>query len=291
MRCCVLPCVLMLALTTMATSAAQAPADIQDLMARIGARVAEFYVQARNVICLEVSTVQPIDITQSPVGFSRTVEAELRVEGESDQGSDEPTIVRTIRKVNGRPPRERDGKDRSGCTDPNPLSSEPLAFLLPGKQSEYEFKAAGVGKDRNRDVVIVEFATVNRRSHPVLIEDPGGHDDCFDWEGHIASRGRLWVDAETYDVVRVERGLRGPVDVRVPALLQRRYRFDTWVAIIRDDVSIRYKPVTFTDPEQVLLLPESIHTFTVLRGGLQSTRRHQRFSDYRRFVTGGRVLD
>jgi hypothetical protein len=40
-----------------------------------------------------------------------------------------------------------------------------------------------------------------------------------------------------------------------------------------------------------LLLPESIHSFTVIRGGLQSTRRHQAFSDYKRFVTAGRVLD
>lgn len=287
----VLTCILTLAFATMAASAAQAPTDIQELMTRIGARVAEFYTQAKNVICLEISTVQPIDSAQSHVGFSRTVEAELRVEGESDQGSDEPTIVRTIRKVNGRPPRERDSKDRSGCTDPNPLSSEPLSFLLPARQSDYEFKAAGIGKDRNRSVMIVEFATVDRRSNLVLIEDPGGHDDCFDWQGRLASRGRLWVDAETYDVVRVERGLRGPVEVKVPVLLQRRYRFDNWVVIVRDDVSIRYKPVTFSDPEQVLLLPESIHTFTVLRGGLQSTRRHQKFSDYRRFVTGGRVLD
>lgn len=287
----VLPCALTLALAVIASPAAQVPPNVEELMARIGERVAEFYSQAKNVICIEISTVQPIDFAQSSIGFSRTVESELRVEGESDDGSDEPAVVRTIRKVNGRPPRERDSKDRSGCTDPNPLSSEPLAFLLPGKRSEYEFKAAGVGRDRNRSVVIVDFASVNRRSNPVLIEDPGGHDDCFDWLGHIASRGRIWVDAESFDVVRVERGLRGPVDVKVPALLQRRYRFDNWVVIIRDDVSIRYKPVTFSDPAQVLLLPESIHTFTVLRGGLQSTRRHQAFSDYRRFVTGGRVLD
>ena len=43
-------------------------------------------------------------------------------------------------------------------------------------------------------------------------------------------------------------------------------------------------------PDEVLLLPESIDSFTVVRGGLQSTRRSQRFADYRRFVTGGRVL-
>ena len=63
---------------------------------------------------------------------------------------------------------------------------------------------------------------------------------------------------DTYDVIRVERGLRGPVDVKVPALIQRRYHLASWVVIVRDDVTIRYKTVAFSDPDEVLLLPESI---------------------------------
>jgi len=59
---------------------------------------------------------------------------------------------------------------------------------------------------------------------------------------------------------------------------------------VRDDVTIRYKTVVFGDPDEVLLLPESIESLTVVRGGLESTRRNQTFSDYKRFVTGGRVL-
>ena len=137
---------------------------------------------------------------------------------------------------------------------------------------------------------MIDFSSVERRSNPELIEDPGGHDDCFDWSGHIASRGRIWVDAGNYDVLRVERSLGGPVDVKVPALIQRRHRLDSWVVIVRDDVTIRYKPVAFSEPEEVLLLPESIDSFTVIRGGLASTRRNQTFSDYKRFVTEGKVL-
>jgi hypothetical protein len=137
---------------------------------------------------------------------------------------------------------------------------------------------------------MIDFASLNRKSRPELMEAASGHDDCFDWSGHIASRGRIWVDAGTHDVLRVDRGLRGPVDVRVPALIQRRHHLDNWVVIVRDDTTIRYRTVAFSDPDEVLLLPESIDSFTVVRGGLQSTRRSQRFADYRRFVTGGRVL-
>jgi hypothetical protein len=281
----VLACVLMLAAIT--SISAQPQPDIQELLARVSERVTEFYNRAKNVICIEKSTVQGVELNYSVVGFARTVESELRIEAD---GAGEATVMRTLRKVNGRVPRASDKKDRSGCTDPNPVASEPLAFLLPAQRSEYRFTIAGIGRERDRPALLIDFASVNRRSRPELIEAPNGHDDCFDWVGHIASRGRVWVDADNYDVLRVERSLGGPVEVKVPTLIQRRHRLDSWVVLLREDSSIRYKPVAFTDPEEVLLLPESITSIIMVRGGLQSSRRSHTFSDYRRFVAEGKVL-
>jgi hypothetical protein len=281
---------LALALAAMTAAGAQAQPNVEELLVRVGERVAEFYKRAKNVICIETSTVQPVDFSNSPQGFVRTVESELHFEAGSGQTPGEAAIVRKVRKVNGRAPREKDNKDRAGCTDPSLLSPEPLAFLLPAHRSKYRFRTAGMTKDRNRTALMIDFASVDRSSNPELIEDPSGHDDCFDWSGPIASRGRIWVDAGNYDVLRVDRGLGGPVDVKVPAAIQRRHQLDSWVVIVRDDVTIRYKTVAFGDPDEVLLLPESIESLTIVRGGLQSTRRNQTFSDYRRFVTGGRVL-
>ena len=287
----VLPVAVAVVLAAMTAAGVQAQPSVEELLVRVGQRVADFYTRAQSVICIETSTVQAVDLGNSPVGFMRTVESELRIEADSGQVSGEAAIVRKVRKVNGRVPREKDKKDRSGCTDPNPLSSEPLMFLLPSNREAYRFRSAGMTKDRGRTVLTIDFASVNRRSKAELIEDRNGHDDCFDWSGHIAARGRIWVDAANYDVIRVDRGTGGPVDVNVPTLIRRRYRFDTPVVIVRDDVTIRYKTVAFSDPEEELHLPESIDTFTVIRGGLQSTRRNQRFSEYKRFVTAGRVLE
>jgi hypothetical protein len=273
---------------TAITARAQPQPDIQDVLARVSERVTEFYNRAKNVICIEESTVQGVELNYSVVGFARTVESELRIEA---NGAGEATVVRTLRKVNGRVPRASDKKDRAGCTDPSPVASEPLAFLLPDQRSEYQFRFAGIGRERDRAALLIDFASVNRRSRPELIEAPNGLDDCFDWVGHIASRGRVWVDADNYDVLRVERSLGGPVEVRVPTLIQRRHRLDNWVVLLREDSSFRYKPVAFDDPEEVLLLPESITSVIMVRGGLQSTRRSQTFSDYRRFVVEGKVLE
>ena len=282
--------VVVLGVVLTAAPNAQAQANVDELLTRVADRIAEFYKRAQRVICIETSRVQPIDLTYSSRGFARIVESELRVEAEDGDVAGEARVVREVRKVNGRPPREKDNKERDGCTDPNPLSTEPLAFLLPAHRSEYQFKAAGFSKERNRPALRIDFASVNRKSNVELIEDKQGHDDCFDWSGEIPARGRIWVDAESYDVLRVERSVGGPTSVRVPLRIQRRHHLDNYVVIMREDTTIRYRTVSFTDPDEMLLLPESIESFSVVTGGLQSTRRSQTYSDYKRFVGDSRVV-
>ena len=276
-----------------ASAAPRAPHDVGALMTHVGERVAEYPRRARNVICVERSTVQPIQSNWSADGMPRTVESELHVEFDPADGEAPPDakMIREVRRVNGRAPRERDKKDRSGCTDPNPLSPEPLAFLLPAQRDAFLFTKVADGKEKDRAALVIDFMSANRKSKPELVEDPRGHNDCFDWTGPVATRGRVWVDAATHDVLRVDRRLEGPVDVRVPWALQRRYGFTPWVVLERDDVTMRYKAVAFTEPDEVILLPASIDSLTVLRGGLQSMRRTETFSDYRRFLTTTRVKD
>ena len=267
------------------TAGAQAEPGIDELLARVGERIADFYAKAQHVICTEVSTVQPIDLSYSSQGFARTVESELRVEADGLE-----LLLDDCEHVAGAP-REKDKKNRDGCTDPTPLSNEQLEFLLPAHRAEYQFKLAGLSKERNRPAFLIDFTSVNRRSDLELIEDPGGHDDCFDWTGDIVSRGRIWVDATGYDVLRIERSVGGPVSVRVPVRIQRRHNLDIRVVIMRDDMTIRYRSVAFSDPDETLLLPESVYSFTIVSGGLQSTRRSQVYSDYKRFVGDSRVVE
>jgi len=266
--------------------------DIDELVARVGERIVAYYQRAQQLICVERSTMVPIDHDWTIDGFARTVEAELRVELERTDGSSVPDalVTRQIRRVNGREPRERDKKDRSGCTDPTPISPEPLAFLLPSHRNEYNFTAVRDGRERDRAAYVIDFASANRTSRPELIADEYGHEDCFDWKGPVAIGGRVWIDGAKYDVLRLDRHVLGPTDVRVPQKLQRKYHFDQWMTLERDDLSMRYKEISFNDPAERMVLPESTESMTVFRGGLQSMRRSETFSDYRRFVTDGRII-
>ena len=99
------------------------------------------------------------------------------------------------------------------------------------------------------------------------------------------------MDAKSYDVLRIERSVGGPVDVRVPLRIQRRHNLDMRMTIMRDDTTIRYRTVAFSDPDDSLLLPESIDSISIVTGGLQSTRRSQIYSDYKRFIGDSRVVE
>jgi hypothetical protein len=278
-------------LTVSAT--AQAPPDIDTLLARVGARIAEYYKRAQHVICTEKSTVQPVGRDFTPAGFARVTESELRVESDPDKDGDGfagATVVRQLMKVNGRTPRDKDKKDRAGCTDANPLSTEPLAFLLPAHRSEYTFVTGGFGKGKDRNSLIIEFTSSKPEGKGELAEDPRGHEDCFQWSLPVVMKGRVWVDATSYEVVRVEQRMAGLADISVPEKLQRRYNLANSVVVERHDTTIRYKTMPFHDPDEAMLLPESIETLIVVRGGLESMRSRQIFSDYRRFMTAGRIV-
>ena len=272
-------------------TSAQSTSDIDLLISRVGERVAEFYKRAQTVMCTEKSTMQPISRDWSGDGMPRTVESDLRIEM---QGGDidmpvEPTLVRDVRSVNGRPPNPRDAKSRFGCTDPNPLSPEPLAFLLPAHREDYRFTSIREANDHGRRALVISFQTAIRKSHLELIQDEHGHDDCFDWKGQASRNGRVWVDPTTDDVLKVESWLAGPIDIQVPEKLQRHYSFSPWIVLERDDQTLRYKPVPFTDPDEALLLPDSVESMTILRSGLQSVRTRAVLTDYRRFLTSSRI--
>jgi hypothetical protein len=274
-----------------ATVTAQAPPDIDTVLTRVGARIAEYYKRAQNVVCLEKTTVQPVARDFSPNGFARVTEYELHVEADAE-GEDrgDVKVVRDLLRVNGKAPREKDKKDRAGCTDANPLSSEPLSFLLPAHRSEYTFASGGAGRGKDRNTLIIEFTSGKPEGKGEIAEDPRGHEDCFTWSLPVVVKGRVWVDAASYEVVRVEQRMAGIADLTVSTQLQRKHNLEHIVVVERHDTVIRYKTIPFKDPDEAMILPESIETLIVVRGGLESIRSRQTFTDYRRFLTAGRIV-
>jgi hypothetical protein len=276
-----------LALAT-AASAAQAPDTVDEVLGRVATRVEAYFARAEKVVLVEKTMIQYVRSDLTPLGFSRVLEADLRVESDpgdgQNDGSSEAKVVRELRKVNGHRPRVKDDQD---CLDPNPISPEPLAFLLPAQRGKYVFKLAGPGKGKNKNTLMVDFRELGT-GKPEVRERDDKREDCFSIDIPGRAKGRVWLDASTYEVLRVDQWI-GRVDFRVPDPKNRRIGLSDVAVLERLDTSIRYKPVAFSDPEETVLLPESIETLMIVRG-MQSYRMRQEFSNYRRFVTAGRLV-
>jgi hypothetical protein len=265
--------------------AAQGAADLASLLERVGSQVQEYYRRAQNVVCRETVRLQSLGRDLASDGtHARRLVYDLRVEWTPSDTGDRPeaSVLRELVSINGRPPTPR---DKPGCMDPKTVSPEPLAMLLPDRQSEYHFTLAGRRRVDGRGATLIDYRSVSRGAASVVWRD-----DCVSIELPGRSRGRIWIDDETADVLRIDEQLMGMFDLRVPPEQQRRGAADS-MTVERADTSIRYRRVAFTEPHETLMLPVSIETLTIVRNaGAPRVRKTQEFSNYRRFVTGGRVV-
>jgi hypothetical protein len=283
---------LTLALTLGRSAAAQMPLlDLSATLARAGERVEAFFVRAQSLVCTETVTLQPLNSGLTTDGFSRTVESELRVSWDPDPDGAPVTEAQTRRqvlKVNGRPPRENDHRS---CTTPEQSDTEtqPLSMLLPSQQQKYHFSAAGRARLDGRDALMIDFREVASVSADVRAVE--GLDDCISYDLTGGQRGRVWLDAETFDVLRLDQRLAQMIDLRLPRVLARRPGSPAYMTLERSDKSMRFTRVAFTNPDESLVLPSTASELRIVRGASASRLRTiTRYSNYKRFLTGSRVV-
>ena len=260
------------------------PDEVAALLTRIGDRVERYYARAQSVMCLETVRLQPMASDFTPEGRAREIVYELRVAWNPAASADAPpdaTVTRQIRTVDGRPPRPG---DEPRCTDPQAVASEPLAMLLPGRRQQYAFSQAGTGRVDRRATVMLDYKTL--ASPPAEIKWRG---DCVGISSG-RTQGRVWIDAASDDVLRLDERLIRTVEVRVPRELLRvsgAGRLD----LERADSSIRYRSITFQDPDETVVLPVSMETFSIIRGAaVPRLRTTHVFTKYQRFLTDGRIV-
>ncbi|MGE3179372.1 MAG: hypothetical protein AB7O32_18010 [Vicinamibacterales bacterium] len=280
-----------LAVTPAVRAQRQPPPAVEQTLDRISAHVAEYYSRAQSLVAREEVVEQPIRRDRSSDGISRQITYAIRFEWEPPLAGEAPAarMVREVTAIGGRAPRP---KDRNRCEEPVAIQPEPLAMFLEGERESFEFKAAGV--DRLDGVPVVRLDFRERPEQPRMTAKlelvKVGKEDCLITSTSGFPRGRVWVDAESGEVLRLDRYFIGPVEFE----LTDRERRELGVrepALDRWEETIRYRRVRFSDPEESLVLPHSIDIITLYRGGLVSTRRSQRFTEFRRFLAGGRIVE
>jgi hypothetical protein len=251
-----------------------------DAVARIGDYVERYYATARSLVADETVTLIPLS---SSFTFSRRLAYELRLDW--DPTAEEPAKVsRQLLTINGRAPRPN---AKPECLDPHDVAPEPMAFLLPDRRHKYTFKSAGLNRLDGRPAIVIDYRS-RTPEPPKATWRAKGNPDCMSVDVPGRTRGRIWANPVTFEILRLDEGLTGEVDIRVPVEEQRRSRWPMTLTLKRADVSIRYKEVMFQDPEERVMVPSEITTNTEFGSRRLMT---QQFSNYRRFTTGARIIE
>lgn len=265
------------------SQAAEQPTGIVEALQRIGERVQAYYDRFRSIICSETVVQQHLTRDLIPDGRARVFLYELRIESlpATEGRGVEFTAMRTLRQIDGRTPR---ASYEPECMDPHQAYSEPLMFLLPQNQGDYRFTLAGTARVQDKDALTIAYAAVRSERPRVTWKE-----NCFTVAASGHNRGRLWVDATTFDVLQVESRLIKPMVFPIPPAMWRNVATRR-LTLERADTSVRYRPVTFQEPEETVNLPASVETVTVIDGSAAPrVRIRQSFREYRRFLTESRV--
>jgi hypothetical protein len=280
-----------LAGTTIVSAQTPLHSELASLLRSAGQKVEQYFARAQSLVCLETVQLQTLNMGLGAEGFPRTVESELRLAWDPFDHSEEAPEARTLRqvvRVNGHAPRKN---DYQACTSPEQQDSEPqpLSMLLAEQREQYRFVLGKTTRLDGRQALVVDYEL--RKRPTVKVSEVEGQEDCISFDVDGGFRGRIWLDPVTHEVMRLDQSLIGLVDIPMPRKVARRVGVpDRWT-MERWDTTIRFKPVRFQDPDETIMLPATSTSLRVTRGaGTPRLRTTTSYSGYKRFLTGGRVV-
>jgi len=247
------------------------------LLARVGDYVERYYARAQTIVATETVIVQPVSRSLKEEGPPRRLVNEVRIEWNAQGG--QPRAVRELLEAGGPwfGPR-----DQPACLDPRSFTLEPLAFLLAANRGEVRFSVGRVETIPAGRAQRIDYEPKAAESPSVRWDGKCGWVDTFG-----RTRGRIWVNPVTGAVLRFEERLGRRVSLPGPDGDPNAPEF----VAERADTSIDYKLFAFVDPDELLLLPARVESVTFIRNSaVPRVRVTRTFSDYRRFLTGGRVV-
>ncbi len=258
------------------------PLDV--ILERAGDAVARFYARSESIVSTETVVQQDLryDLT-AETGLSRRLVYERRIVWDAADPDQTPEahIQRELISANNRPPRPR---DKPKCFDKESSTPDLMQMLLPVKRGDYTFTLQKPGRTERRPALVIDFSERQRGPSRLIAKPREGVEGCYDVniDGH--TRGRIWLAPDTYEVLRIDQRLKGPVGVS--SYEKGRVPFET--TFEREDISTVYRAVTFSDPDETMVLPFSVVMLRVQTGARQ--RETTTFTNYRRFVTEGRIV-
>ena len=249
-----------------------------NLMARVGAYVERYYQRAQTLVVTETVRVEAVTRRLDADGPARQLVNEMRIEWDGQVGS-EPRELRDLLSASGR----RFGPSgQPDCLDQRSVTFGPLAFLLPANRGTFRFTVGRLETVNGVRTRRVDYET--RRPEPPTVRWNG---KCGWVDSFGRTRGSVWVDPASGEVLRFDERLSGRVKLPGPAGDAHAPEF----VAERADTTIDYGTFAFVDPDETLLLPSRVESVTFIQNSAAPRVRVTRtFTNYRRFLTTGRVI-
>lgn len=294
-------CVVSWGQTQISNSSAQtdaSAAQLKNILERAGERVQKYHDAMFSIAFTEVVQQQELRSDASskdkPKNFVYESVVVSRQSSTSQQDSF-PLVTRTLKSVDGKPTEQKNLSQRSHCVDTNPpsLYADPLIFLLPENQTKFRFSYEGEADLHGRRVAVVSI-TMPPASAPIEIKDTG---KCFSLSRGLQRKGKIWIDVNTFDVLQLQWQLAESFSAKTSTKVVRSGMFfglrpRREISYEKADTMIRFQPVTFQNPDQILLLPASSESTWIIKGakiaGYQTTTA---YTQYKRFLTGVEIRE
>jgi hypothetical protein len=257
---------------------APASADAVTLLDSVGERLESYYERLTTIVCTETVRQQELKTDMKPRGKAREFVYDLIVTREPATALDSHPRVKAERQIRSRNGKAVKGGETPACTDPQPTYTDPLTFLMKENRAGYRFTPI-VGPS-----LVLQFAQVDAPQVKVFWKD-----DCFSADGGRVE-GQLLIDPATRDIVQLQQHLAEPFDIprRKAPTVPLMFPFHT---VEKLETTVKFRRVPFTDPEEVLLLPESIESVQIVsHADIPRLKTTQRFTNFRRFVTRGKIV-
>ena len=288
--------ILVLALAACAPARAQepeaAPAEDERLgriLDKVGEGVAKYQAELFRIAFIETLRQEELREDMTPKKskefvFDTIVAREALSEEEDDYY---PKLVRRLRTLDGKSAKRANKRDAAAGTF---VSS--LMFLLPKNRKDFQFTLEG------------EEQFEGRRAYRIRMLRLGEGPARVEWKNRLVgysfyvfapTANFLWVDAETFDVLRYESHLAEPFEFDSPRTFSvgfgrigpsRKLKYRVY------DYAVNFRRERFKDPEQTLLVPVAAEWTRVIEGASKPrTRATLRFSDYRRFRSDVKIIE
>jgi hypothetical protein len=205
---------------------------------------------------------------------------------------------RELKTVDGK--RKTQAELKSGkCKDPNPspVYGMPLGFLVPPERAKYTFSALGFEPARDGRQLLTVSVNLKLSLQAPARPEANVDDGCFRLTGIPSPEGKIWIDPEKNEVVKVTWQQPEPIEFALPAGVNRKgplfvFRPGRQLRLERQESRTVFERVNFEAPSQTIMMPLEQESLTLISGARSpGTRVTIRYSQFKRFLTDVRVRE